>query len=162
MFSFIALSFFHVPKKEFKDWSSSIHVFFCGINSLSENLFQKGGLKSVTNIVTECCKNDKSYFICIIRLKGLLVKYEKYWTLSMYLVWHILYHKKPVARHLKSEKKKILDNEKTEAVHLSTMFLILDYLIISGCQITRIILMIAGWELNRKNRKMKLLQIIER
>ena len=29
-------------------------------------------------------KNDKSCHICIMRLKGVLVKYEKYGTLSMY------------------------------------------------------------------------------
>ena len=29
-------------------------------------------------------KNDKSYHICSIKLKGLLVKYEKYGTLSIY------------------------------------------------------------------------------
>ena len=45
-----------------------------------------GLVKSVTKMVTECCKKDKSCFICSTRIKGLLVKYEKCGTLSMQLI----------------------------------------------------------------------------
>ena len=32
-------------------------------------------------MVTGCCKNNKSCYICTIKLRGVLVKYEKYGTL---------------------------------------------------------------------------------
>ena len=41
------------------------------------SLFNLLGLvKYVTELVTVCCKNYKSYYVCIITLKRLLVKYE--------------------------------------------------------------------------------------
>ena len=42
--------------------------------------------KSVPKMVTGCCKNDKSCYICNIRPKRLLVKYEKFGTLWIYFV----------------------------------------------------------------------------
>ena len=48
------------------------------INKLS------GLVKSVTKMVTGCCKSDKSCHIYSIRLKGLLIKYEEYDNLSIF------------------------------------------------------------------------------
>ena len=38
-----------------------------------------------TKMVIGWCKNDKSCYICSIIQKGVLVKYEKYWSLCIYV-----------------------------------------------------------------------------
>ena len=45
------------------------HVKFLGVEN------------EVTKMVTKVSKSDKSYYVCMIRLKSLLAKNEKYGTL---------------------------------------------------------------------------------
>ena len=52
---------------------------------MRESLVKLSGLLNyVAKMVTGCLKNNKICYICSIKLKGLLVRYEKYGTLSIY------------------------------------------------------------------------------